>query len=116
MKLSALIEMISTMRSSISRVPFPLHLTYSLTIKNDGKALTKNVVVTDKVPAGLTLVLGSISDGGAEKDGVITSNLGDLGSKPKVRVNFTVTVPQVTKNAMWKKVATTHNRDTPQHS
>ncbi|MDE7187806.1 MAG: DUF11 domain-containing protein, partial [Lachnospiraceae bacterium] len=56
-------------------------VTYYITVTSVGNTTAKDVVVTDAVPSdpkGLTLVPGSISDGGTETNGVITWHLGDL--------------------------------------
>ena len=52
------------------------------------------VTVTDKIPAGTKLAEGedAISDGGVEKDGTITWNLGKKNAGDKGTVTFTVVV------------------------
>ena len=52
------------------------------------------VTVTDKIPAGTKLAEGedAISDGGVEKDGTITWNLGEKNAGDKGTVTFTVVV------------------------
>ena len=81
-------------------------VTYYLTVKNTGIAAAENVVISDQVPIGLTLVSGSISDGGTEKNGVITWRLGNIAAGTERTVSFKVTVPSVTEYTRWKNVAT----------
>ena len=82
-------------------------VTYYLTVANT--TLTsdaKEVVITDVIPEGLTLVANSISNYGEEHDGTITWNIGDLAGGEQVTVSFTVTVPDVAEDTEWENVAT----------
>ena len=76
-------------------------------MENLGTAKAENVVVTDKVPDGLKLIKGSISEGGVlGDDGVtITWNLGTMVGLAKTEVSFKVRVPDVTNYTLWKNVA-----------
>lgn len=80
-------------------------VTYQLYITNTGKALAKNVVVTDTVPEGLTLIKESISHNGKVDDkGTITWQLGDLAANATTTVTFRVIVPEIQKidGQSWK--------------
>ncbi len=80
-------------------------VTYYVTVENVGKDTAKNVVITDEIPAGLTLVEGTISDNGTEKDRVITWNIGDLAVGESKTVTFTITVPEIEKYTEWVNIA-----------
>ena len=70
-------------------------VTYSMTVTNTGNDIANNVSITDKIPSGLLLVENSITDGGIEKDSVITWNIGNLKVGEKRTVSFKVTVPSL---------------------
>ena len=53
-----------------------------------------DVVITDSVPAGTTLVADSISEGGDEQDGTITWTLEDQAPGASGQVSFKVTVTE----------------------
>ena len=93
-------------------------VTYYITVTSIGKIAAKDVVITDRIPSGLSLVDGTISDRGSlGKDGVtITWNVGDLEVGESATVHFTVTVPPVSEHTEWINGASTHysnNQDNP---
>ncbi|MCK5377118.1 MAG: DUF11 domain-containing protein [Acidobacteria bacterium] len=66
-------------------------LTYTITYGNSGGADATNVVIRDTVPTGTTFV--SATDGGTEAGGVVTWNIGTVGTGVVGQtVSFTVTV------------------------
>jgi len=66
-------------------------LTYTITYGNTGGADATNVVIRDTVPTGTTFV--SATDGGTEAGGVVTWNIGTVGTGVVGQtVSFTVTV------------------------
>lgn len=79
-------------------------VTYYLTITNVGEETAKNVVVTDQVPDGLSLISGSLSDQGTVADGRLEWRLGDLARGESKTVRFQVTVPTVTQATVWKNI------------
>lgn len=90
-------------------------VTYYITVTSNGETTAKDVVITDKIPNGLSLVDGTISDGGSlGEDGVtITWIIGDLDFGKSKTVNFTVTVPAVTEHTEWVNSASTHYSNNP---
>ena len=76
-------------------------VTYRLTIRNDGTATAKNVVVTDEVPAGLILIEQSLSDAQVDAQGTITWSIGDLGANTSRTLTFQVRVPKVENRREW---------------
>ena len=92
-------------------------VTYSITLTNNGEIESKAITVTDKIPEGLKLVDGSITENGVITDGVISWSIDSLGIGETVTVSFKVTVPEVEENTVWRNIASVvydkdHN-DTP---
>lgn len=66
-------------------------IVYNIKVKNDGTVESGNITLTDIVPAGSTLVNGSITEGGNLNHSTITWNLGKLAPKSSKTVSFRVT-------------------------
>lgn len=81
-------------------------VTYYITITNSGKLTAKGISLTDKLPAGLEVVGGTISDKGVMKDGTISWTIDSLAVGASVTVSFSVTVPSIDKDSTWTNVAT----------
>lgn len=90
-------------------------ITYSITITNKGKAAATGIVLTDKIPTGLTLVDGTISNEGILKDGAITWNIDSLEAGASVTVEFTVVVPEAEKDTNYVNVATAVYENNPEN-
>jgi len=90
-------------------------VTYTLTAVNAGPSTAQGVVVTDRLPAGLTYVAGSAapSAGVTFADGTLTWNVGSLTAGPTgVTLTFRATVDvagSITNSAT--ATATTHDAD-----
>ena len=68
-------------------------LTYSLEIKNDSPDPLTNVVITDTLPSGVTLVDGSVSCANASlSDALLTIPLGDMAVGDSLVCTYQVTV------------------------
>ena len=67
-------------------------ITYTLTVSNGGTATATNVVVTDQLPTGVTLV--DATAGCSENAGVVTCNLGDIGDGAELAIEITVSVDE----------------------
>ena len=68
-------------------------LTYSLEIKNDSPDPLTNVVITDTLPSGVTLVEGSVSCANASlSDALLTIPLGDMAVGDSLVCTYQVTV------------------------
>ena len=78
---------------------------YIIKVSNTGTEAAKDVVITDEIPEGLTLVEGSISDHGTVEDGVITWTFDSLDAGATEEVSFEITVPAVSEETTWKNVA-----------
>ena len=80
-------------------------ITYYLTVtanSEDPSAVEKNVTVKDIIPEGLSVVAGSVSDGGEiDENGLMSWNLGELAAGESVTVSYSVEIPQVSKDATW---------------
>lgn len=84
-------------------------ITYTIKAENSGNATAKNIVITDKVPEGLELIVGTIKGGDAIKvteDGTITWTIFRLEAGKSAEVSFQVTVPAVKEDTTWTNVAT----------
>ena len=79
-------------------------VTYYLTVKNVGKGTAEDVILTDVIPAGLTLK--KVGNDGSHKDGTVGWHIGTLESGEEITVSFTVTVPTVEADTTWKNIAT----------
>ena len=74
-------------------------LTYTIdwvnnAVDEDGVPVNADVVITDSVPTGTTLVAGSISEGGVEQDDTITWTFEDQAPGASGQVSFKVTVDE----------------------
>ena len=83
-------------------------VTYYIKVTNDGTALAKDIVIEDKVPAGLEIVKDSITGGkkSVVKDGIISWTIDELEAGKSVVVSFKAVIPVVEKNTTWENVAT----------
>lgn len=81
------------------------NLTYTVTITNNGPDDAANVVVTDTLPAGVTLV----STSGCTEDpaGVPTCSLGTIASGGSAVVTIEVTVDAATRGTITNQVSVT---------
>ena len=95
-------------------------VTYFLTVSASGGSegsIAEGIKVTDKIPEGLKLVEGSISNGGENKGGIITWTV-DVANGDSVVLSFKVTVPEVGEEPVsnttrsWKNAAQFNGTDT----
>ena len=81
-------------------------LTYAITVTNTSVAAVSNVVVSDSVPAGLTYVASSATEGGVYSDGTVTWTLSALDAGATKTLRFNATVPSaITENTAYKNTA-----------
>ena len=78
-------------------------VTYFIKVTSDGEADATDVVVTDAIPEGLTLLEGSVSDEGLVENGQITWYLGTLKTGTSRTVSFAVDVPEA--EGVWRNIA-----------
>ena len=95
-------------------------VTYFLTVSASGGSegsVAEGIKVTDKIPEGLKLVEGSITNGGENKGGIITWTV-DVANGNSVVLSFKVTVPEVGEEPVsnttrsWKNAAQFNGTDT----
>lgn len=91
-------------------------VTYQINIKNTGKAVAKTPTIKDSIPAGLTLVEGSISNGGSvDENGVISWTLADLSPEQTGSVTFKVKVPFTEKAALYRNGSSVSYPNNPEN-
>ena len=96
-------------------------VTYCIKITNTGTAAAKNVVVTDDIPNGnpgdVALELGPIGgDCTSYVDGnKVVWKISELGIGASAEVSFTVTVPEVDKDTIWKNIAMVSFENNPKN-
>ncbi|WP_276935959.1 Spy0128 family protein [Faecalibaculum rodentium] len=93
-------------------------VTYSLRAVNEGEFTAENVIITDEIPDGTTLVKDSISDGGKERNGVVEWNVGNIepGQANAKTVSFQVKLDPITVATTWRNGASAvydNNPDNP---
>ncbi|MBQ8796847.1 MAG: DUF11 domain-containing protein, partial [Oscillospiraceae bacterium] len=81
-------------------------ITYVITVTNSGDGDAQGITVTDKLPAGLTLVEGSVNAGGTVAEGTVTWNIETLAAGDSVALTVKVKVPAVDEDTAWTNVAT----------
>ncbi len=81
-------------------------ITYDLQVMNPTRKDQTDIVISDRVPAGLELINESISDNGQNNDGTITWDLGILKPGQVKNVSFKVKVPSVNKPTVYRNIAT----------
>ena len=95
-------------------VPAGQSLSYSLTITNQGPPSAPNVTATDTLPAGVTFVSATPSQGSCEHTaGVVTCNLGGIAATDTVYVSVTVTVDTSTLGTITNSVTVTSDAADP---
>jgi uncharacterized repeat protein (TIGR01451 family) len=67
-------------------------VTFTIQYQNSGAGTAQNVVITDVIPTGSTLVTGSITGGGTVSGGTVTWNIGTVAGGANGSVSFEVTV------------------------
>jgi uncharacterized repeat protein (TIGR01451 family) len=98
-------------------VPSPIvigsNLTYSITASNNGPNLAADVTVTDTLPAGVTYVSATPSQGTCTGTSTVTCNLGTINNGANATISLIVT-PTVTGTiSNTATVTTTANDSTP---
>lgn len=89
-------------------------ITYQLTVANGGDIPARDVLVRDQIPAGLTLVEGSASDGGTISGNTVSWTLSTLGAGEKRALSVKVKVPKVTVATQWTNVAAVSFANNPE--
>ena len=88
-------------------------ITYTITVTNSGTEEADDVVIKDKVPAGLTVE--TIHDGGVNNNGTITWNIGTLAENASETVSFTVVVESTEEEfTEWTNIATVDYPNDPE--
>lgn len=81
-----------TKSASVANAESGNTVTFTIQYQNTGTGNASNVTITDVVPAGSTLVTGSITGGGTLSGGTITWPIGSVASGGSGSVSFRVTV------------------------
>ncbi|MDR2524673.1 MAG: DUF11 domain-containing protein [Oscillospiraceae bacterium] len=88
-------DVVGTKRSdpaSGSSVQAGQAITYYIHVTNRSNRAASNVTVRDAIPAGTTLIAGSIDNGGTEAGGTVTWSIPSLGAGATMVLSFRVTV------------------------
>ncbi len=89
-------------------------LTYTINYSNNGNLNLTEVILTDAVPAEVTVVNGSISSGGVFTGGIITWDIGNLSVGARGTQTFRVRVHDYLLNGTEiRNVATIDSNETP---
>jgi len=87
-------------------------VTYYITVSNTGNLEATDVIVSDKLPTGMTVIESSISNQGVLKDGTITWTVDELKAGESITVSFSVNITETKAGAKLTNVAiTTHGND-----
>ncbi|HJT25922.1 MAG TPA: SBBP repeat-containing protein [Pyrinomonadaceae bacterium] len=89
-------EIVVTMSDSPDPVSLGSNLTYTITVNNIGELPATGVTLTDKLPAGATLVSANSTAGTCTGTTTITCGLGTLNAGATVTVTIVVTPPEGT--------------------
>jgi len=102
-----------TKTDSIDPVTAGNTLTYTLTVNNAGPSDAQNVVVSDILPAGVTLVSVSSSQGGCA---ALPCNLGTIANGGSATVTINVAVNLSTTGTLTNTASVTSDTDDPDNS
>ncbi len=86
---------ISSKQVSADKAEVGNQLTYTINVANYGSVNAENVVVADAVPAGTTLIDGSINNGGSYKDGIVSWSINQLAPGVPAALSFSVIIDQL---------------------
>lgn len=89
---SAMVDL-SLVKNGPSTAAPSTNITYTLTASNGGPNAATNVVVTDTLPAGMTYVSSTASQGSCVVAGDVTCNLGTLNAGASATITITATTP-----------------------
>jgi len=88
-------------------------VTYRITVSNTGDGDAYGITVSDVIPAGLTLVNGSITADGTLVGATVVWEIQTLAAGESVQLSFQVKVPAVKEITVWENIAsvTCENQD-----
>ncbi len=86
--------------------------TYTLSVVNLGTGVATGVIVTDTLPAGLTLVSATPSQGVCSGVATITCNLGNLAAQATATIRLVVTFPRMSAGSVLRNTATVISNQT----
>lgn len=81
-------------------------ITYTLVLTNTSKYQLTNVVISDVVPSGLSIVANTANGGGVVTGNTVTWNLGTMPVNSRYTVSFNATVNQATVGTTWSNSGT----------
>jgi len=89
-------------------------VTYRITVSNTGDGDAYGITVSDVIPAGLTLVNGSINANGTLVGATVVWEIQTLAAGESVQLSFQVKVPAVKEITVWENIASvTYENEDP---
>ncbi|MCO6458200.1 MAG: DUF11 domain-containing protein [Pirellulaceae bacterium] len=109
------VDLVVTKSDAPDPVGIGMELVYTINVTNNGPSDATGVMVQDTLPAGVTFVSSTASQGGtpAHNAGVVTASLGNLASGASATVTITVTVNPDTTGTISNTVMVTGNEPDP---
>jgi uncharacterized repeat protein (TIGR01451 family) len=108
--INPIVDLVVTKTDSVDPVNAGASFSYTVTVRNDGPSTATGVVLTDTLPAGISIDSTSSSQGSVgQAGGVVTANVGTLASGASATVTINVTVADSTVGTIVNNATVTAN-------
>ena len=108
--INPVVDLVVTKTDSVDPVNAGASFSYTVTVRNDGPSTATGVVLTDTLPAGISVDSTSSSQGSVgQAGGVVTANVGTLASGASATVTINVTVADSTVGTIVNNATVTAN-------
>ncbi|WP_417749945.1 SdrD B-like domain-containing protein [Rosistilla oblonga] len=106
------VDLAVTKQDSVDPVVPGNQMTYTLVVTNNGPSDASGVILTDTLPAGLTLAGNTTTQGSVSNSGgIVTANLGNLASGESATITLTVDVASSVTAAFTNTATVTSNEN-----